>query len=57
LPADLAGLWIGIATDGYADAELNRTETLSYAAVRARWFADPPVDPREVAQRSFSPER
>jgi len=29
-------------------------ETLSYAAVRARWFSTPPVGELEVAQRSFS---
>jgi hypothetical protein len=53
LPADLAAMWVGIATDGYAETELDRTETLTYAAVRARWFATP-LGELEVAQRSFS---
>jgi hypothetical protein len=54
LPADLAPLWVGLSTDGYSETELDRMETLSYAAVRARWFSTPPVGELEVAQRSFS---
>jgi len=54
LPADLAPLWVGPSTDGYSETELDRMETLSYAAVRARWFSTPPVGELEVAQRSFS---
>jgi hypothetical protein len=53
LPPDLAAMWVGVATDGYAETELDRTETLTYAAVRARWFATP-LGELEVAQRSFS---